>query len=84
MKAYRFKGFDVQPTEDYLESRVPVLTNKDCTISLAAPTSSMSTYFYKNAQNDEVVFVHEGSGKLKTQFGDLDFTEGDYLVIPRG
>jgi len=74
MKAYRFKGFDVKPAEDYLESRVPVLTNKDCTISLAAPTSTMSTYFYKNAQNDEVVFVHEGSGTLKTQFGDLDFS----------
>ena len=84
MKAYRFKGFDVKPTEDYLESRVPVLTNKDCTISLAAPTSTMHSYFYKNAQNDEVVFIHEGSGTLKTQFGDLDFSEGDYLVIPRG
>ena len=84
MKAYRLKGFDVKPTEDYLESRVPVLTNKDCTITLAAPTASMTDYFYKNAQNDEVVFVHEGSGMLKTQFGDLAFKEGDYLVIPRG
>lgn len=84
MKAYRLKGFDVKPTEDYLESRVPVLTNKDCTITLAAPTASMTDYFYKNAQNDEVVFVHEGSGTLKTQFGELAFSEGDYLVIPRG
>ncbi len=84
MKAYRLKGFDVPPTEDYLESRVPVLTNKDCTITLAAPSGSMTDYFYKNAQNDEVVFVHEGSGTLKTQFGDLTFGEGDYLVIPRG
>ena len=84
MKAYRLKGFDVKPTEDYLESRVPVLTNKDCTITLAAPTASMTNYFYKNAQNDEVVFVHEGSGTLKTQFGELAFSEGDYLVIPRG
>ena len=84
MKAYRLKGFDVPATEDYLESRVPVLTNKDCTITLAAPSGSMTDYFYKNAQNDEVVFVHEGSGTLKTQFGDLAFGEGDYLVIPRG
>lgn len=84
MKAYRLKGFDVPATEDYLESRVPVLTNKDCTITLAAPSGSMTEYFYKNAQNDEVVFVHEGSGTLKTQFGDLAFGQGDYLVIPRG
>lgn len=84
MKAYRLRGFDVPPTADYLESRVPVLTNKDCTITLAAPSGSMTNYFYKNAQNDEVVFVHEGSGILKTQFGDLAFGQGDYLVIPRG
>jgi len=84
MKAYRLKGFDVPPMADYLESRVPVLTNKDCTMTLAAPSASMTDYFYKNAQNDEVVFVHEGSGVLKTQFGELAFKEGDYLVIPRG
>lgn len=84
MKAYRLKGFDVAPKEDYLESRVPVLTNKDCTITLAAPTKSMTDYFYKNAQNDECVFVHEGSGTLKTQFGALAFGPGDYLLIPRG
>lgn len=84
MKAYRFKGFNVAPTEDYLESRVPVLTNKDCTITLAAPTKSMTDYFYKNAQNDECIFIHEGTGTLKTQFGDLTFSPGDYLLVPRG
>jgi homogentisate 1,2-dioxygenase len=84
MKAYRLKGFDVPPTDDYLESRVPVLTNSDCTITLAAPRKSTTTYFYKNAQNDELVFVHEGSGKLLTQFGSLSFSPGDYVLIPRG
>lgn len=84
MKAYRFIGFNVTPTEDYLDSRVPVLTNADLTISLAAPTKSMTDYFYKNAQHDEMVFVHEGSGVLRTQMGELAFSEGDYLLIPRG
>ena len=41
-------------------------------------------YFYKNAEWDEVLFVHDGSGKLETMFGTVDFTPGDYLVIPRG
>ena len=61
MKAYRLEGFKVAPNEDYLASRVPVLTNADLTISLAAPSASMTSYYYKNAQNDELVFVHEGS-----------------------
>ena len=41
-------------------------------------------YFYKNADADEMIFVHEGSGNLKTQYGELKFSYGDYLVIPRG
>jgi homogentisate 1,2-dioxygenase len=51
---------------------------------LAAPQESMHDYFYKNADADEMIFIHEGSGKLTTQYGELAFGYGDYLVIPRG
>lgn len=78
------KGFNVQPKEDYLESRIPVLVNNDCQIVLASPKKSLRDYFYKNADSDEVIFIHEGSGKLRTQLGNIDFKYGDYLVIPRG
>jgi homogentisate 1,2-dioxygenase len=40
-------------------------------------------YFYKNGESDEVIFVHEGSGHLISQFGKLRFVPGDYVVIPR-
>ena len=79
-----FEGFKVKPTADYLESRKPILVNSDCHISLAAPQQSMSDYFFKNADADELLFVHEGSGKLLTQYGELQFAYGDYLIIPRG
>ena len=79
-----FEGFKVKPTVDYLESRKPILVNNDCHISLAAPQQSMSDYFFKNADADELLFVHEGSGKLLTQYGKLQFAYGDYLIIPRG
>jgi homogentisate 1,2-dioxygenase len=79
-----FEGFKVQPKLDYLESRTPILVNNDCHISLAAPQQSMNNYFFKNADADEVIFVHEGNGKLLTQYGELAFTYGDYMVIPRG
>ncbi len=78
------KGFDVTPEQDYLESRVPVLVNSDVYISLAAPKTSLTSYFYKNADADELLFVHRGSGILKTQLGNISFEYGDYLLIPRG
>lgn len=84
MKSYRLEGFKTQPVDDYLESRVPIMTNADLTISLAAPRKSMEDYFYKNAQHDEMIFVHEGEGVLLTQFGELPFGPGDYLLVPRG
>lgn len=79
-----FEGFKVPPADDFLESRIPVLVNNDCHIVLAAPRKSIETYFYKNADADEVIFVHEGKGVLKTMYGEIDFGYGDYLVIPRG
>jgi homogentisate 1,2-dioxygenase len=41
-------------------------------------------YFFKNADADELIFVHEGSGILHTMFGEVPFQPGDYVVIPRG
>jgi homogentisate 1,2-dioxygenase len=79
-----FDGFKVKPANDYLESRVPVLVNNDVHIVLAAPQQSLTNYFYKNADADEMIFVHEGSGVLNTMYGSLPFGYGDYLVIPRG
>jgi homogentisate 1,2-dioxygenase len=84
MQSYRLKGFQVKPENDYLESRKAVLTNSDCTIILAAPKQSTTDYFYKNADADEMIFIHKGSGKLRTHLGNLDFKYGDYLIIPRG
>jgi homogentisate 1,2-dioxygenase len=79
-----FQGFNIAPKEDYLESRVPVLVNNDCHISLASPQKSQTDYFYKNADADEVIFIHKGAGVLKTQLGNIEFSYGDYLVVPRG
>lgn len=84
MKHRSFLGFRAQPTDDYLESRKILFTNKDCHIGVAAPRKSLTDYFFKNAQADEMLFIHEGTGTLKTGFGDLAFGPGDYLVIPRG
>lgn len=84
IKSYRFRGFQIKPQKDYLDSRKVVLTNCDCNIILAAPQESLRSYFYKNSDADELLFVHKGSGTLRTHLGNLDFKYGDYLLIPRG
>jgi homogentisate 1,2-dioxygenase len=84
MRSMMLNGFSVKPVSDFLESRKSILFNDTCQINLAAPKTSLSNYFYKNTDSDEVLFVHKGSGKLKTFLGNIDFSYGDYLVIPRG
>jgi len=84
IQSYRFRGFQVKPENDFLESRKAVLTNSDCTIILAAPKQSTEDYFYKNTDSDELIFIHKGTGKLRTMLGNLDFKYGDYLLVPRG
>ena len=84
MKAYALNSFQLPTKDDFLESRVTVLMNNDCHIVLAAPKKSLNDYFYKNADCDELIFVHKGSGKLRTLLGNIEFGYGDYLMIPRG
>ncbi|MCX6295275.1 MAG: homogentisate 1,2-dioxygenase, partial [Bacteroidetes bacterium] len=84
IKSLLLKGFDVKPTEDFLDSRKAMLVNADCIIGLAAPQKSFRSYFYKNADADEMLFIHRGKGKLRTFLGNIPFQYGDYLIIPRG
>ena len=84
MRARKLMGFEVPPVADYLEARVRILVNADVHISLASPTASLTDYFYKNADADELLFVHRGTGTLRTLVGNIAFVPGDYLVVPRG
>ncbi|KOF02813.1 homogentisate 1,2-dioxygenase [Roseivirga seohaensis subsp. aquiponti] len=84
MLSLGLKGFSVPPKADYLESRTPVLVNSDCEIILASPTKSQKDYFYKNSDCDELIFIHQGTGRLRTLLGTLEFSYGDYLMVPRG
>lgn len=83
LKCLSFSGFEIKPTNDYIESRKTLFINNDMHIGLAAPSASPN-YFFKNADADEMIFVHVGSGTLKTMYGELEFSYGDYLIIPRG
>jgi homogentisate 1,2-dioxygenase len=84
IKALLLQGFQIKAEDDFLDSRKDLLVNSDCVIGLAAPHKSMNTYFYKNADSDEMLFIHKGSGTLRTFMGNIPFEYGDYLIIPRG
>lgn len=77
-------GFNVAPAQDFLDSRVTLMVNNDLHIGVAAPQQSLRTYYYKNADADELLFIHKGKGTLRTMMGNIPFEYGDYLVIPRG
>jgi homogentisate 1,2-dioxygenase len=84
MKHRSFLTFKTESVDRYLDSRKVLLFNSDVHIGVAAPKKSMTDEFFKNSDADEVLFIHEGSGVLKTIYGQLPFSYGDYLVIPRG
>ena len=85
LKPRCLKGFQIKPGQNFMDSRKVVLFNNDAYLSLAAPeTGFEKNVFYKNADADEVIFVHEGNGVLKSQYGQIKFGYGDYVVIPRG
>ncbi len=77
------RTIELTPSGDAVGGRVPLLANDDVCISVVRPVEPMS-YWYRYAQGDEVIFVHDGSGVLESQFGTLKYGPGDYLVIPTG
>lgn len=69
--------------KDYLSARRVLLKNNDVSIGICSPSSTKMDYYYKNAEGDEVIYIHDGQGILQSQFGSLHVKKGDYVVIPR-
>ncbi len=78
-----FRSAELKPGGDAVDGRVPVMGNQDVLLSVVRPTEPMS-YWYRFAHGDEVIFIHDGTGILQSQFGKLPYRPGDYLVIPTG
>ncbi len=68
---------------DPITGRVIILGNGDVEMSVCVPKERMD-YHYKNGQGDECLFIHYGSGTLRTFMGTLKFKPKDYIVIPKG
>lgn len=77
------EAFGVGEDGDYLAWRQPILENADVRLSVASIAQAMP-YLFRNADADEVIFVHAGTGRLETDFGALVYEPGEYLLVPRG
>ncbi len=47
-------------------------------------TSGRMDQLARNADGDDCLFVHSGSGHFYCDYGHMGFRDGDYIVIPRG
>lgn len=68
---------------DVIGGRIPMMGNNEVVIYVVRPTEPMQ-YWYKFAHGDDIIFIHEGTGILESQYGILRYGPGDYLVIPTG
>lgn len=84
LQARSYLGFEVTPEDDYIKSRKVMFVNNDIQIGIASPLKGTNGYFFKNADADEMLFIHRGNGTVKTMYGTIDFKYGDYIIIPRG
>src|SRR5512141_1439336 len=67
---------------DQCGSPVAVLGNNDVRLYVSRRSAPMP-FYYRNADGDELIFVHRGEGVIETDFGPLPFEKGDYINLPR-
>jgi homogentisate 1,2-dioxygenase len=78
-----YRCLELPPGGSSAEARTPLLANGAVTIGFLRPTREDAFYF-SNADGDELFFVLEGGGVLRSPFGDLPFERGDYVYVPKG
>ncbi|MCI0450285.1 MAG: homogentisate 1,2-dioxygenase, partial [Chlorobi bacterium] len=83
LRHHHLKTLDAKSEGDPVSGRKVLMFNNDVSLGICNPNKQMD-YYYKNGEGDELVFVHFGSGRVESQYGLLDFREGDYIIIPRG
>src|SRR5215217_3492217 len=75
----------VAPTGNVVMGRVPLFFNNDVLMGIVRPTEPLPDgIYYRNGEADEMLFVHEGTGRFESNFGSMKYGPGDYIVIPIG
>jgi homogentisate 1,2-dioxygenase len=66
-----------------VDARTPFLFNEDVVLGLAHPSEADPVYF-ANGDGDELFYVFQGGGLLRSTLGDLRFEKDDYVFVPKG
>ena len=84
LRPHCFDCNKIRPTDEGDPNGRPLafLGNREVTISVSRRSAPMP-FYYRNADGDELVFVHRGRGMLETDFGPLPYETGDYIVLPK-
>ncbi len=82
LRHHHLKSGKMPARGDLFTGRVPLFFNDDVIMSRCRPAEAQ-TELYRNASDDEVLFIHKGQGNLQTLYGVLTFKPFDYVVIPR-
>lgn len=82
----RPRAFDLNKLENIDQSiwSVPALLhNSDVQISFHTFDNAMD-HLVRNADGDDLLFIHDGDGEFFCDYGYMTYREGDYILIPRG
>ena len=84
LRPHLFDLNKLEPTDlkDPQGTPIEFLGNNEITVAVSRRSKPMPFYF-RNADGDEMYFVHRGSGVIETDFGPLRFEKGDYINLPR-
>lgn len=63
-------------------SSEPVLYNDDLILSISRRAEA-APFYSRNADGDELFFIHFGEGRIESDFGVIPYEKGDYIAIPR-
>jgi homogentisate 1,2-dioxygenase len=63
---------------------VPLLVNNDVRVGWWVRPAIEADWFLRDADGDLLYLVHDGEGRLETEYGPLEYRPGDFLLVPRG
>lgn len=79
------RTYDLTP-DDQVDAHghpVTLLYNDDVRLAVSRRRETMP-FFFRNADGDELHFIHQGQGRVECDFGVMAFEPGDYVLIPKG
>ena len=83
LRMRHFRTAQVPSARSATLDRTCLLFNRDVTISIVEP-SVTADFFFRNGMADQIHYVGHGEGILESEFGEISYREGDYVVVPRG